>query len=264
MILTVLAVLAAMTGVMVSGWLYQRAAQNGGWTDVFWTFGTGATCAVAALSPWADPNSAPWRRAMVAAMAAIWALRLGTYVAWRVARSREDVRYADLREEWGGRFQGRMFWLLIVQAPLTAMISLSILYAALYPDRAFRVRDGLGLAILLGAMAGETLADRQMKAFKADPANQGKVCDQGLWAWSRHPNYVFEALIWTAYPVIGLNLSDPWSLASLIAPAAMFAIVRFGTGVPPLEKAMVRSKGEAYRRYQDKVAIFLPRLGRRA
>ena len=132
-------VLAAMAVIMAMGWAVQRGLNNGGWTDVFWTYGTGAACAVAALIPIGAQPGVPWRRAMVAAMMAAWALRLGTYVALRVARSREDVRYAALREEWGGAFQRNMFGLLVGQAPLTALIGLAVLFAARQPDDAFRV-----------------------------------------------------------------------------------------------------------------------------
>jgi steroid 5-alpha reductase family enzyme len=254
------AVLAAMAVVMTAGWAFQRAAENGGWTDVFWT--AGATCALAAAAPWGGEAGVGWRRWMVAAMVAVWALRLGTYVALRVARSAEDARYAQLRREWGEAFQRRMFGLLIIQAPITALIAIAVVLAARHPGAAFRLADAAGLLVFAAAVIGESVADGQMKRFKADPANRGKVCDVGLWARSRHPNYFFEALIWVAYPVIGLDFTRPLSWLSLGAPVIMFAIVRYGTGVPPLEKAMVQSKGDAYRRYQARVGPLIPSLGR--
>ena len=263
MIELVAAVLGMMAVVMLIGWTVQRAAGNGGWTDVFWTYGTGATCALASLAPIGAHPGAPWRRALVAVMVAAWALRLGTYVALRVARSREDVRYTELRAEWGAGFQRNMFGLLIAQAPITALISISVLAAARQTGEGFRWQDALGVAVLLAAVVGESISDRQMKAFKADPANEGRVCDWGLWGWSRHPNYFFEALVWVAYPVIGIDPARPWTWAALIAPAMMIWVVRFGTGVPPLEKAMLKSKGDAYRRYQAEVSPFLPRPRRR-
>jgi steroid 5-alpha reductase family enzyme len=78
MIFLIVDVLVLMTVVMLSGWIFQRAANNGGWTDVFWTFGTGALCALAALIPFGAEPGAAWRRVLVAAMVAVWALRLGT------------------------------------------------------------------------------------------------------------------------------------------------------------------------------------------
>ncbi|WP_158915520.1 DUF1295 domain-containing protein [Caulobacter sp. S45] len=259
MTLLLFCVLAGMTVIMATAWAYQRLARNSGWTDVFWTYGTGGICALAALAPFGQNELPSWRQALVAALVAIWALRLGTYVAVRVSGGAEDARYAALKSEWGDVFQRRMFGLAIVQAPATTLLSLSVLLAARRPDPGLMASDLIGAAILVCAIAGETLADRQMKAFKADPANTGKVCDAGLWGWSRHPNYLFEALGWIAYPVIAIAPAHPWSWTSVIAPLVMFGILRFGTGVPPLEAAMVRSKGDAYRRYQARVSTFLPR-----
>jgi steroid 5-alpha reductase family enzyme len=260
MIAPFLAILAVMLAVMGSAWIVQRATANGGWVDVFWSLGTGASCCAAVLL-WAA-DGAEWRRILVALLVALWSLRLGLYIAGRVARGPEDVRYVAFRREWGTSFQWRMARLTLIQAPVSALLGVAILYAARQPEPDFRLADGLGLAILFAAIAGEAVADRQMKRFKADPAHRGQVCDRGLWAWSRHPNYVCEALLWLAFPVIGTNLADPWSLLSWIAPAVMGAALRFGTGVPPLEAAMLASRGEAYRRYQQRVPAFLPRWPR--
>ncbi len=257
-----LGIMAAMLAIMAVGWLVQRATGNGGWVDIFWTYGTGLTCVITAL--WPSAGGIGWRQLLVASLVALWSLRLGTYILVRVMRGPEDVRYATLRREWGPAFQPRMFRLMIIQAPASAILGIAILYAARRPDPAFRIADALGLLILAGAIAGESLADDQMKRFKADPANHGLVCDKGLWGWSRHPNYFFEALIWLAYPVIASDEGNPWSLLAWIAPVVMFAILRYGTGVPPLETAMLRSKGEAYRRYQQRVSALLPLPPRRS
>jgi steroid 5-alpha reductase family enzyme len=198
---------------------------------------------------------------MVAAMVALWALRLGSYVALRVARNAEDVRYSYMREIFGGGFQRKMFSLLIVQGPFTGLISLSVVIAARRPDPDFTVRDFAGLLIMLLAIGGEALADRQMQQFKAGASGGDSVCDRGLWAWSRHPNYLFEWAGWFAYPMIGLTLRDLGSVLSLLAPVLMYVVLRYGTGVPPLEAAMVRRKGAAYRRYQENVGVMLPRVG---
>jgi steroid 5-alpha reductase family enzyme len=253
-----LAVLAAMAVIMSSGWAFQRAVNNGGWSDVFWTYGTGASCALACLVPFGGAAAPTWRQILVAALVAIWSLRLGTYVAVRVAKGSEDARYADFRREWGPKFQQNMYGLLIVQAPVTAVLSLSILVAARHPHAGLRIADIVGALILIGSILGEGVADQQMKAFRTDPASKGKVCDTGLWAWSRHPNYLFEALGWLAYPVIAIDLAHPFSLVSLVAPIVMFIVLRFGTGVPPLEAAMLKSRGDAYRLYQARVSAFWP------
>jgi steroid 5-alpha reductase family enzyme len=114
------------------------------------------------------------------------------------------------------------------------------------------------LAIL--AIGGETLADRQMRRFRADPTNKGKICDTGFWSISRHPNYLFECLFWCAYPVLGLTIHNRWSLLSLLAPVLMYLTLRFASGVPPLEDAMLASRGDAYRQYQARTGAILPLL----
>jgi steroid 5-alpha reductase family enzyme len=260
-----LGILVAMTLVMGVGWFVQRAARNGGWTDVFWTFGTGATLGVAALIPLGAEPGFLWRRVFVAAMVVIWALRLGLYIARRVANSpKEDARYAAFRRDWGADFQTRMVGLMLVQAPVSAFLSLSPLLAARTLRAGIGVQDVLGLLVFAGALWGEGISDSQMHAFRANPANHGKVCDTGLWSWSRHPNYFFEAAVWIAYPVIALDLSRPLTWLSLIAPVIMFLTVRFASGVPPLEEAMLKSRGEAYRAYQTRVSVFVPWPPKRA
>ena len=259
MILLVGTVLVAMLVVMAAGWVVQRALGNAGWVDVFWTFGTGGVLALAALVPLPGQAAPGLRQGLVALLVAAWSVRLGGYVAVRVAGGAEDVRYAELRRDWRDRFEPRLLGLMLVQAPASALLSVSVLLAARNPSPALGPADLLGLTILVLAVAGEGLADGQMKRFKADPAHEGQVCDTGLWAWSRHPNYLFEFIGWLAYPIIAFRASDLSSLAALLAPAVMFLILRFATGVPSLEAAMVRSKGDAYRRYQARVSPFLPR-----
>ncbi len=250
-----LGALVFMAVVMTVSWLVQRKVGNAGWTDVFWTLGTGVCGVVAAL--WPDRFGFEPRQAIVAFLIAVWSLRLGLYVAFRVARGEdEDPRYAKMRKSYGARFQAVMFKLSIVQPPATALLVISIAVAAHETTPYLRTADLVGLAILAIAIAGETLADHQMRRFKADPANKGKVADTGLWGWSRHPNYFFEWIGWIAYPVIAMHLDKPWSWASLIAPVVMYQVLNKLTGIPPTEAAMVASKGDAYRQYQKRVSPF--------
>ena len=261
MIPALLLVLGAMSVVMTAAWIVQRASRNAGWVDVFWSFGTGAACTGAVLA--LPSGGADWRRDLVALLVALWSLRLGGYIALRVRSGPEDVRYAAFRRRWGDAFDRKMIGLVLVQAPVSAVLALAALYAARQPDPGFGLLDAVGLAICCVSLAGETQADRQMKRFKADPANRGKVCDQGLWGWSRHPNYLFEAMFWLSFPVIAADVGDPWSFLSWAAPALMTALLRYGSGVPPLEAAMIEAKGDAYRDYQTRVPAIVPGLAGR-
>jgi steroid 5-alpha reductase family enzyme len=253
-----LGVLAAMTGVMAAAWAYGLARRNGGWTDVFWVFGTAAVLAAAALFP-LEAGAAPQpRQWLVAGLVAFWGLRLGGYLAPRVAAHPEDPRYAKFRRDWGAAYARNMLFVTLPQAPASALLGLSVLIAARTPGHDLALRDVLGVAVLLIAIGGEGLADAQMKLFKADPANKGKVADVGLWGWSRHPNYFFEWLGWLAYPVIALDPAQPLTWLSFTAAAVMLLLLTRVSGIPPLEAAQLVSKGEAYRRYQARVSAFFP------
>jgi steroid 5-alpha reductase family enzyme len=261
-----LAVLVLMTGVMVAAWAYGLARNNGGWTDVFWNLGSGAILALAALCPIlhgpllhgasggaSSPQPRQW---LVAALVLTWAIRLGGYLAPRVAHH-EDPRYAKFREDFGKDYPRNMLFVTLPQAPATALLGLSVLIAAETPGP-LGLRDVLGVAIMAIAILGEGLADEQMRRFKANPANKGKVAEVGLWGWSRHPNYFFEWLGWLAYPAIGLQLAQPVTWLSLSAPVVMFLLLTRVSGIPPLEEAQLASKGEAYRDYQARVSAFVP------
>lgn len=252
----VIAALGLMLAVMLAAWAFGLAMRNGGWTDVFWTFGSGAALALAAL--WPAPDGYGPRRLLVAAMVLVWALRLGLYLAPRVARSPEDARYAQFRESFGRSYPIGMLFVALPQAGATAILAIAAALAAQRGHEGLDLRDLAGAAVLAIALAGEGMADRQMARFKADPANHGRVCDAGLWAWSRHPNYFFEWIGWFAYPAMALEPTRPITWLSLSGAAVMYLLLTRVSGVPPLEAAMLRSRGAAYRDYQARVSRFLP------
>ncbi|MGZ8369826.1 MAG: DUF1295 domain-containing protein, partial [Caulobacteraceae bacterium] len=248
-----------MLAVMNLAFVYQREVNNTGWVDVFWTFGTGLCGVAVALWP-VDGGAPSARQWLIAALVTVWSLRLGGYIAWRVKTGPEDARYARLRKDWGADYQRRLFRFVQPQAPAAMILCLSVLMAAQRPGGGLTLQDWLGAAILLIAIAGEALADRQLQVFKDRNTVKGAICEDGLWAWSRHPNYFFEWLGWCAYPVIAADFSGEWPLwwLSLSGPVAMFLILRFLTGVPPLEKAMAASRGAAFTAYQTRVSPFFP------
>ena len=255
----VAAIAAGLVGVMLCAWLTQRAVGNAGWIDVFWTFAVGAAAAILSLAPM-DGAIRP-RQWLAAALAAIWSIRLGAYIAVRVARSAaDDRRYVDMRRRWGAGFQRRLLPFVLIQAPVAWLLAMTVSLAARAPWPGLTPFDALGALILVLAVGGEALADEQMRRFKASGPDAGAINDRGLWAWSRHPNYFFEWLGWTAYPVI--LLAHPavygWGWAAWGAPILMYLVLDRGTGVPPLEAAMLQSRGDAFRDYQARTSRFFP------
>jgi steroid 5-alpha reductase family enzyme len=254
----IVGVTVGLAAAMTVAWLIERRTSNAGWVDVVWSFALGAAGVVYAM--WPLHQGMPTdRQFLVAALIAVWSLRLGTHIARRTARAAEDSRYAQFRREWGGAFQRRMFWFLQIQAAVASSLAVSILVAARNP-RPLSGYDLVPVAVLVVALAGEAIADRQLRAFRADPANRSRICDRGLWGWSRHPNYFFEWLGWLAYPLLAIDLlgNYPWGWLAFSAPAFMYWLLLHVSGVPPLEQQMLRSRGEAFREYQARVSVFLP------
>jgi steroid 5-alpha reductase family enzyme len=251
----------ALSGIMSGAWVTQQRTGNSGWVDTIWTFGVGFVGAAAALAPISDqPTARQW---LVAVFAIAWSLRLGSHIARRTLHISDDPRYARLTEQWGERAGLRMFLFLQNQALGSLPLTLSIFLAAHNPA-ALRVQDAMAVAVLAIAIAGEGLADRQLRRFAAVPTNKGRVCEVGLWRWSRHPNYFFQWLGWLAYPLFAIDPSGnyPWGWLALLAPTLMYWILVHVTGIPPLEGHMLSSRGDAFRAYQARTNKFFPALPR--
>jgi len=251
----------SLSVLMAIAWMVQQRTGNSGWVDTIWTFSLGLVGVASALWPIAGaaPNSRQW---LVAALVAGWSLRLGSHIAARTAGITDDPRYAAFAKEWGVDSPRRMFIFLQNQGVGSIPLVFAIFVAARFPQAGLRLQDYLGVLILLVGIAGEALADAQLKHFRSDPANKGRVCDVGLWRWSRHPNYFFQWFGWLAYPVIAISIDYPllypWGWATLLAPIFMYWILVHVTGIPPLEQQMLRSRGERYRDYQLRTSVFFP------
>ena len=248
-----------------------RRLRNFGIVDVVWSLGFtplvwlyGGVAALQAFDSqrggFGDWN---WPAAFVlTALVTAWSLRLGWHLFVRVRSHHpvEDVRYARLREEWGARTDAKMAGFFQVQGILQVVLSLPWLLTMLDLRHAetFQLSglNWLGIALWGIGLIGETIADRQLAAFRADPANRGKVCQRGLWNHSRHPNYFFEWMVWVGYAVFAL--SAPWGWLGLISPALMWHFLVNVTGIPMTEELSVKSKGDAYRDYQRTTSAFVP------
>jgi steroid 5-alpha reductase family enzyme len=146
----------------------------------------------------------------------------------------------------------------MIQAAAAWVLVVAVVLAARNPTPFPRPADAFALAVFALAVYGEAVADRQMETFRA--RRTGGVCDEGLWGWSRHPNYFFEFLGWCAYPLLALNgfTFYPQGFLALGAPVLMFVLLRYVSGVPPLEKSMLARRGDAFRAYQERVSAFFP------
>jgi steroid 5-alpha reductase family enzyme len=245
---------------MAVAWLIAMRSGRSGWVDAIWSFAVGIFGALVALAVTVEGDNRQ-RQLLVAILALAWSLRLGLHIAMRtIADARDDPRYGQLKQEWGANFSSRLFWFLQIQAAAAFLLVMSVMAAAHNPAPALGAGDWIGVLLMLVAIGGEALSDRQLQDFRADPANKGKVCDVGLWGLSRHPNYFFEWLAWLAYAAIAIGspAAYPWGLVALGGPTLMYWLLVHVSGIPPLEAHMLRSRGDEFRTYQARVNAFWP------
>jgi steroid 5-alpha reductase family enzyme len=251
--------LALAEAVFVPLYLLQLRTGDATAVDAGWAV---TLALLAALYAGLGPGSLSYR-VLVAVTAGLHYLRVASVVLRRVGHG-EDRRYRDLRARWTerGGAQPRFFVFYQAQALLALLLSAPFLLACFDEHSSLQPVAWAGAAIWAVAAAGEALADRQLRTFKADPANKGKTMRSGLWRYSRHPNYFFQWTSWVAYALIATQA--PWGWLGWISPVVMLYLIVFVTGIPPSEEQALRSRGDDYRRYQRETSAFVPWVPRSA
>lgn len=245
----------AAHGLFALVWLRARACDNWSVVDVAWA----ASVPLLAVPAVVAAGGLGVRGVVAAALLSLWGARLAGHLHGRVGggRDREDPRYAELRERWGAAAPRRMFWFYQIQA-----VTLWVLMLPLFLTRGDTspypaATDIAALALVLLAVAGEAVADAQLARFRAAPENRGKLFTGGLRAYSRHPNYFCEWLVWVGFALAASGApGGPWAWT---APAVMYLLLRHGSGVPMLEARARRLKGEAWLDYERRTPAFFPR-----
>lgn len=245
--------LVGTSTLMLLTWIAHLKTRNAGWVDVAWAAGLGGLALVYGMAGPGDFS----RRLLVAFMGGLWGLRLSTHLFFRVLRDpHEDGRYQAMRQDWGGTIELKFLGFFLFQGLLDVFLAMPFLFACLDPSPRLHPLAWAGAVLWALAILGESLADRQLQQFKQNPLNRGKVCRDGLWNFSRHPNYFFEWLIWVAFAL--LATPSPWGWTAWSCPLLMLFFLLRVTGIPATEAQSLRSKGEAFRRYQREVSAFVP------
>lgn len=242
---------AAVAGIMLIVYLWARAIKNNGIVDIFWAF----NFLVIAIIIWLMANGDEVRKNVVCVLASLWAIRLTIYLGIRVGGhiKEEEGRYKQLRLEWN---ETKFFFFFQMQAFSNVMLSIPFFIIALNPASEMSSVEYIGAGLWLLSIIGEGLSDFQLAQFKKNPANKGKVCQNGLWNYSRHPNYFFQFMIWVS--VFILALPSPYGWLSVICPVSIGYLIFKVTGIPMTEEQAVRSKGELYKEYQRTTSAFVP------
>nr|MEE4268151.1 DUF1295 domain-containing protein [Candidatus Krumholzibacteria bacterium] len=239
--------------VMFGLWLVQRRTRNAGIVDLGWAAITGGLAGLYALLAGGDEA----RRLVLGLLGAIWGGRLALYL-WRdrIWGQPEEGRYVTLRRNWSPHADRAFF--IFFQAQALAALVLSVPFAlGAVSTRPFpATSDLVGLVLVVMGVIGESVADRQLENFKRRADSKGRTCREGLWRYSRHPNYFFEWMLWCGFGVLGL--AGPWGWAGLVAPALILYSIVFVTGIPPTEAQALLSRGDDYRDYQKTTSPFIP------
>ena len=240
-----------MLGVV---WFFARRMNNAGIVDIWWSF----AFAPVALFYGIFGSGNVLRNSLIAAMVCAWSFRLGFHLYKRVMSHHpaEDPRYAALRQQFPKRTWLMFFGFFQLQGLLVGLLSLPVALACSNSVAGIGVFEVAGLILWLVAIGGESIADMQLALFKAHPAAKGRVCDLGLWKYSRHPNYFFEGCVWISYFVF--SVGSPWGWVGIVSPLMMLFFLTCVTGIPPSEAHSLASRGEAYRNYQRRTSAFLP------
>ena len=247
-------VVMPVTFLFTLTWLLSLRLNNFSFVDITWSYSLAIIAPLYAIAG----NGYETRKLLAVIIATVWSLRLGTYLLLRIKKHHphEDVRYTVLREKWKDSLAKSFFWFFQAQALLILLLSAPILIACMNPEPRLSIIEILGVVVWCIGIVGEAVSDAQMNAFKRDPANKGKVCQVGLWRYSRHPNYFFESVVWVGFWLFACG--SPWGWATIYAPALILYFLLRVTGIPLTEECAVKSKGDAYREYQRTTSAFVP------
>lgn len=245
-IIVVLTYLFLQTNII---WLLYKLYKNPSIVDGFWSIGLMISGLIYLFST--TMNS---RKIIIATLLIIWAIRLAGYL-WlkRLRLGHVDKRYTKLSDQWKINQSVGFFVNFQFQALLIFIISFIFFFIGQSPSKILSLIDLIAIVMILIGITGETIADSQLEYFKK--AFPGKVCDVGLWNYSRHPNYFFDWVTWSGFTVFGLQ--SLYGYFSFISLGVLYIIFTRITG-PMTERGSIQSRGEAYLKYQAKTSMFIP------
>lgn len=231
-------------------WLISIPKRDVSIIDIFWGFGFVEVAWFSFLR-----RAAPtWTEWLLLILTTIWGLRLTAYLGWRKRGHGEDRRYAAMRQSHGDSF--------VLRSLLTVFTLQAVLLWIIAMPQQWRIKDDVatwtvivGVALWTVGFAFESIGDYQMMRFKANPDNEGKVLDSGLWRYTRHPNYFGDTLVW--WGLFLIFASDGRQLWAIISPLLMTFLLLRVSGVTLLEKDLSQRK-PAYADYAARTSSFIP------
>jgi steroid 5-alpha reductase family enzyme len=239
--------------LMTITWIISLIITDASIVDIVWGFGF-------VVATWtgrfvADGNDA--RINLLTALVTIWGLRLASYLAWRNLGKGEDFRYQLMRKHWSGNFAIKSLYRVFgFQGLLMFIVVTPVLLAMTPTEPDIGIIAVVGVALWGVGFFFETVGDVQLARFKANPDNAGKVMDQGLWRYTRHPNYFGDFCVWWGIFLVAVETGD--AAAGIIGPIVMSVLLTRVSGVPMLERGMTKRR-PGYEDYVARTSSFFPR-----
>ncbi|HSG66298.1 MAG TPA: DUF1295 domain-containing protein, partial [Gammaproteobacteria bacterium] len=219
----------ALVGVALLAWLVSLVKRDVSIVDSLWSLMfLGILVIYAAITGANGP-----RAILLTGLVAVWALRLSAHIAWRNRGQPEDHRYREIRRNNEPGFALKSLYIVFGLQALLAWIIAVPLAVGTGGDEPLGVIDLIGLLLWIGGFGIESIGDWQLARFKRQPANRGRVLDTGLWAYTRHPNYFGECVLWWGYYAIALSAGGWWTA---FAPLLMTFLLLRVSGVALLER----------------------------
>jgi steroid 5-alpha reductase family enzyme len=245
--------MVVLSGMMFCAWILSLIMKDASIADIFWGLGF-------VLIAWVTfflADGYLFRKILIVTLVSVWGLRLAVYIGLRKRGKGEDRRYRKWRDQHGKKFWWvSLFTVFGLQGILLWVISFALQAGQIAAGPArLGWLDAAGLLIWFIGFVFETVGDYQLHRFKADSDNRGKVMDRGLWAYTRHPNYFGESLMW--WGIFLIALSVPNSFWTVISPVTITFLLLRVSGVTLLEKNIVE-KRPAYRAYKENTSPFFP------
>jgi steroid 5-alpha reductase family enzyme len=252
--------LALLMAAILLLWFYAMRIRDVSFIDAFWSFGM----VLLAWSSWMQIAGQGRRADVLLGLTTLWGLRLAWHLYTRWRAHGEDPRYTMImartmeKKGWSWN-KTALLSVFVTQAPLLFITCLPAqigIWASESGGPIMGPVAWIGAAVALTGIAFETIGDAQLKAFRANPANKGKVLDSGLWRYTRHPNYFGDACTWWGLWLIAAE-TGPWGWASIIGPLFLtFTLTRW-SGKPMLERGMKKTRPN-YAAYVERTSGFFP------
>jgi steroid 5-alpha reductase family enzyme len=243
--------LGALIGMTLLVWLFSLLRKDAGIIDLFWSLTFIVAAIVYGLATDAESGV---RTTLTLMLVTVWGLRLSGYLTWRNWGEPEDYRYQRMRERGGPNWPYRslitVFW---SQAVLSWIVSTPLL-AGVDGSEDLGILAFLGIAAWAVGLFFESVGDWQLSFFKRDPANAGKVLDQGLWRLTRHPNYFGDFMVWWGLYLVAADAGGWWSI---YGPIVMSVLLMRVSGVTLLEQKLIKTRS-GYDEYVRATNAFFP------